>query len=117
MATFVIIFFCSRALIFAEIELVIFVFVNSEAEEGGIRKGIHGAAVLLGGTACATLAVDESADATHLQEFVLLGVGDVLVNLRNEFGPHALFDTFQHTERIGDGRFTHMNNFANFKGD
>lgn len=57
----------SGMLVFVEIELVIVFFVNSKAEDGGIRKGIHGAAILFGGTARAALAVDESADAAHLQ--------------------------------------------------
>ena len=82
-------------------------------EEDGGGEGFHRTAVFLGGTAGAAGTVDETADAAHLQQFVLLGIGDVFIDFRQEFGTYTLFDALEDFKRIGDGWFLDVYDFAN----
>ena len=66
---------------------------------------VEGSPVFFSGASRAALPVNKSADAAHLQQFVLFRVGDVLIYLRNEFGSDALLDAREHLEGVGDGRF------------
>lgn len=76
-----------------------------KAEHGRLNEGVEGPSLFFGGASRASCSVDETADAAHLQKFILLGIRDVFVDLRNEFGANTLFDTSQNAERVGDGRF------------
>ena len=60
---------------------VVFLLFVVKAKHHGVRKGVERTPFFLGGSACSVRPVDESADTAHLQEFVLLRVGHVLVDL------------------------------------
>ena len=74
-----------------------------------IIEGIEGATFFFRWAACAACAVDESAYAAHLKKLILLGVCDVFINLRQQFGTDTLLDGFENLERVGDGRFLYTN--------
>ena len=83
-----------------------------KAEEGRFNKRLHGTTVFLGRTTRAAGAIDESADTTHLQNLILLGIGDVLVDLWQELCSYSLLDAFQHFEGIGDRWLLDINHLA-----
>lgn len=85
-----------------------------KAEHGRLDEGVEGPSLFFGGASRASCSVDETADAAHLQKFILLGIRDVFVDLRNEFGANTLFDTSQNAERVGDGRFFHADDLSLF---
>lgn len=74
-------------------------------EEGdvGIAEVVELASVLFGGTACASGAVDEAADAVHLEDVVLLAGREVLEHLGHELGADTVLDGLKHAEGVGDG--------------
>ena len=69
---------------------------------------IQRATVLLGGPTCSLGAIYKSANLAHLKDFILFWSCYVLQNLRDELGTYTPFYGLQHTEGIGDGRFTHI---------
>ena len=83
-----------------------------EAEHGGYFEGIEGAAFLLRGAAGAACAIDESADTAHLENLVLLGRGDVLIDFGQELRADTLFNGFEHAERVGDGGLAHAHHLT-----
>lgn len=89
-----------------------FVVEVVEAEHGRLGEGVQCAALLLRRSTRAACAVYESADATHLEQFILLRVGHVLVNLRQELGAHALLYRLQNLERVGYWRLLHAHHIA-----
>ena len=89
-----------------------FVVEVVESEHGRLGEGIQCSTLLLSGAASAACAVYESADATHLKQFVLLCVGHVLVNLRQELCAHALLYRLQYLERVGYWRLLHAHHIA-----
>lgn len=92
-----------------ELEVVV------EVEEFGFVEGFQCAPFFLCGTAGATGSVYETADAAHLQNLVLLRVGDVFIDLGQQLGSHALLDGFQNAEGIGHWRLAHADHFALFQ--
>lgn len=77
-----------------------------------LKKGIDGSSVFLGGSACATGSVYEAADASHLEQFVLVGSGNILIDLGQQFGSHSLLYGFEHSERVCDGGLPDADHFA-----
>ena len=75
---------CLGAFIMAIINFII-IFIKAvpvaKAFERGADKGIHSAAVFFRGASCASGTVNESADAVHLQQFILVGRSDVLIDV------------------------------------
>ena len=74
------------------------------------------AAVFLCGASRAAGAIDESADAAHFEQFVLLGCGDVVENFGQQACTYALFYGLLHTKGVGDGRFLDTDFVAVFYG-
>ena len=83
-----------------------------KAKEGGFDESIHLPSVLLGRATRATGAIDETADTAHLQDLVLLWVGDILIDFGNQLGSYAALDRLENLEGIGDGRFAHIDYLA-----
>ena len=69
-------------------------------------KGIKCASFFLRWSTCTACSVDKSTYSTHLQKFILFGIGHVFIDFRERFGTYTLLNTFQHLIRIGDGRLT-----------
>ena len=87
-------------------------FVVIEPEKCWVDKGIDGATLLFGGSSSASRSVHKTADTAHLEQFVLLRVGYILVDFRNQLGTYALLDGFQHAKRVSDGGLLHTHHFA-----
>ena len=99
----------------------ILVFVHVEVEQEVVqvfRRGefVQAAALLLGGASGAFGAVDETADAVHLQQLVLLRRRHVFEDFGNQFGAHPLLDGLFDLERIGDRRLAHVDDVARLDG-
>ena len=81
--------------------------------EGGVGEEVfHIAAVLLGGTAQTGGALDESADAVHLKQIILVLGSDVLHHVGHELGADAVFDALKYAERIGYRRLADLDDIA-----
>ena len=61
-----------------------------ESKHGWINEGIQGTAFFLGWATSASCSIYESADATHLQQFILLRIGHVLIDSEEHFGSYTL---------------------------
>ena len=83
--------------------LVPVIFVKSK--HGGIYEGVQGSAFLLSWATSASCSIYESADATHLQQFILLRIGHVLIDSEEHFGSYTLLYAVENLERIGDRGF------------
>ena len=81
--------------------------------EGGVGEEVlHIAAVLLGGTAQTGGALDESADAVHLKQIVLVLGSDVLHHVGHEFCADTVFYALKYAERIGYRRLADLDDIA-----
>ena len=78
----------------------------------GINKCIQSTAFFLSRSASTACTVYKSTNATHLKQFVLLGICHILVNLRNKFGTYTLLYSLQYLERVGYRRFLYTNHLA-----
>ena len=70
---------------------------------------LHVAAVFLGGTAQTGGAFYKAAYAVHLQQVILVLRGDVLHHLGYKLGAYAVLNSLENAERVGHGRFAHLN--------
>ena len=70
-----------------------------------VEEVLHVAAVLLGGTAQAGVALDEAGYAVHFQEVVLVLGGDVLHHVGDQFGADAVLDCLQNLKSVCYGSF------------
>ena len=77
-----------------------------------VEEVFHVAAVLLGGTAQAGVALDESGYAVHFQELVLVLGGDVLHHVGDQFGADAVLDALENAEGVGYGRLADLDDVA-----
>ena len=75
-------------------------------------EGIKAATLFLGGPAGSPGPIYETAYLGHLQQFILLGGGNVLQHLGKEFGPYPVLDGLQYLERLGNGRFAYADDIA-----
>lgn len=83
-----------------------------ESEQGWINEGIERTALFLGRASGTSCTVYESADAAHFQKFVLLRIGNVLVNAKQHLGTYALLNAVEYLERIGDRSLLHAHHIA-----
>lgn len=86
----------NRALLNYPLLVIVPIFVVIEAKHGGLHKRVDGPSLFLGGSSGTTCTVDKPTDSAHLEQLVLLWVGDILVDLRYQFGSHTLLDAGQH---------------------
>ena len=90
--------------------LVPVIFVKSK--HGGIYEGVQGSAFLLSWATSASCSVYETADATHLQQFILLRIGHVLIDSEEHFGSYTLLYAVEYLEGVGDRGFLHTHHVA-----
>lgn len=93
----------SFVVLVVEIEIGIIVRV----EEFGCLEVVDGSSVLLGGPPCSSCAIYESADAVHLEQFILFGWSDVFQDVGQQSCPHPFFDGLFHQECVGHGWLPH----------
>lgn len=63
-------------------------------------------------TTRATGAVNETTDAVHLQQLILVGGRNILINLRKELRPHPLLYRLQYLEGISDRRLAYTDDLT-----
>lgn len=102
-------------LVFLQVFFVKVEFVVIEiAEESGCDKFIKFATLFLGWATCTACTVDKTADATHFQQFVLVGCGYILQYVGNQFGSYPVLYGLKYSEGIGDGWFSHLDDITFF---
>ena len=72
-----------------------------KSKHGWINEGIQGTAFFLGWATSASCSIYESADATHLQQFILLRIGHVLIDSEEHFGSYTLLYAVEYLKRVG----------------
>lgn len=70
------------------------------------------ASVFLRGSSCSFGAVEETREARHLHDLVLIGGRNILHVFGHKLGSHAVLGECQDFEREGDGRLAHLDHFA-----
>ena len=95
--------------------LLFFILVPAffvKSKHGWIYEGVQGSAFLLGWATSASCSIYESADATHLQQFILLRIGHVLLDSEEHFGSYTLLYAIENLERVGDRVFLYAHHIA-----
>ncbi len=83
-----------------------------KSKHGWINEGIQGTAFFLGWATSASCSIYESADAAHLQQFILLRIGHVLIDSEEHFGSYTLLYAVEYLKRVGDRGFLYAHHVA-----